>query len=165
MSVPIITQRYKVFSYMIEMLLDHSLDSARQVHTIVSMHMALQSYIEIQGLIEKIGAGGATEIRGQFACARRHVRFQGAFGTKSGTLCQSWGGGGMAPLPPPLDQLLKYYFFRIWYLCILRAYMGRGIKNPQSHPNTARWYLHTWYYTHAYTEQFLCFCQVPENAL
>ncbi len=32
-GVPIITQCYQVFSYMIEMLLDHRLDSARQVHS------------------------------------------------------------------------------------------------------------------------------------
>ncbi len=29
----------------------------------------------MQGLIQKIGAGGATEIRGQFHFARQHVRF------------------------------------------------------------------------------------------
>ncbi len=32
LSVPIITQRYQVIAYMIEMLLDHRLDSATQVH-------------------------------------------------------------------------------------------------------------------------------------
>ncbi len=30
---------------------------------------------EVQGLIQKIGAGGATEIRGQIPCADRHVWF------------------------------------------------------------------------------------------
>ncbi len=54
-----ITQHYQVFAYMIEMLLDHRLDSARQVHsstlvskcdTIVSMRIALQSYNEMDGI-------------------------------------------------------------------------------------------------------------------
>ena len=52
MSIPIIMQHYQVFACMIEMLLDHRLDSARQVHTgytIVSMLIALQSYNEIDG--------------------------------------------------------------------------------------------------------------------
>ena len=45
MSVPKSTQHYQVFAYIIEMLLNHRLDSARQVHsaTLVSKCDTIES--------------------------------------------------------------------------------------------------------------------------